>query len=62
MLINRQFMTHSVYTSILSKKSGAQKSFALLIDPDKVTPGDSTVYAGWPWMQRSIIFLWEEAW
>ena len=31
-------MTHSVYTSILSKKSDAQKSFAVLVDPDKVTP------------------------
>ena len=39
MLINRQFMTHSVYTSLLSKKSDAQKSFAVLIDPDKITPG-----------------------
>ena len=37
MLINSQFMTHSVYKSILSKKSDAQKSFAVLIDPDKVT-------------------------
>lgn len=32
-------MTHSVYTSIQSKKSESQKSFAVLIDPDKVTPG-----------------------
>ena len=40
MLINRQFMTHSVYTSILAKKSHAQKSFAVLIDPDKTAPGD----------------------
>ena len=32
-------MTHSVYTSLLSKKSDAQKSFAVLIDPDKITPG-----------------------
>jgi phosphoglycerol geranylgeranyltransferase len=39
LLINRQFMTHSVYTSLLSKKSDAQKSFAVLIDPDKITPG-----------------------
>ena len=31
-------MAHSVYTSIQSKKSEAQKSFAVLIDPDKVTP------------------------
>lgn len=39
MLINRQFMMHSVYTSLLSKKSDAQKSFVVLIDPDKITPG-----------------------
>jgi putative glycerol-1-phosphate prenyltransferase len=39
LLINRQFMTHTVYTSLLAKKSDAQKSFAVLIDPDKVTPG-----------------------
>lgn len=31
-------MTHSVYTSIQSKKYEAQKSFAVLIDPDKITP------------------------
>src|SRR5690349_20986287 len=31
-------MMHSVYTSLLSKKSDAQKSFAVLIDPDKITP------------------------
>ena len=33
-------MAHSVYTTIQSKKSEAQKSFAVLIDPDKVTPAD----------------------
>jgi putative glycerol-1-phosphate prenyltransferase len=30
-------MTQNVYTSLLNKKAGAQKSFAVLIDPDKVT-------------------------
>jgi phosphoglycerol geranylgeranyltransferase len=34
---NSPFMTHSVYTSILNKKADTQKSFAVLIDPDKVT-------------------------
>lgn len=30
-------MSHSVYSSLLNKKANAQKSFAVLIDPDKVT-------------------------
>ncbi|HUQ66639.1 MAG TPA: geranylgeranylglyceryl/heptaprenylglyceryl phosphate synthase [Flavitalea sp.] len=30
-------MMHSVYTSLVTKKSQAQKSFAVLIDPDKIT-------------------------
>jgi phosphoglycerol geranylgeranyltransferase len=33
-------MTHSVYSSLIEKKSDAQKSFAVLIDPDKVTMTD----------------------
>lgn len=33
-------MTQSVYSSILNKKADAQKSFAVLIDPDKVTMPD----------------------
>jgi putative glycerol-1-phosphate prenyltransferase len=35
---NSRYMPKSVYTSLLSKKAGSQKSFAVLIDPDKVTP------------------------
>jgi phosphoglycerol geranylgeranyltransferase len=31
-------MTHSLYTSLQQKKAKGQKSFAVLIDPDKVTP------------------------
>ena len=30
-------MTHSVYSSLVTRKAGEQKSFAVLIDPDKVT-------------------------
>jgi putative glycerol-1-phosphate prenyltransferase len=33
-------MTHSVYSSLVTKKAGKQKSFAVLIDPDKVTLED----------------------
>jgi putative glycerol-1-phosphate prenyltransferase len=33
-------MTQNVYSSLLTKKAGAQKSFAVLIDPDKVTPSE----------------------
>jgi phosphoglycerol geranylgeranyltransferase len=33
-------MTNSVYQSLLTKKTRSQKSFAVLIDPDKVTLSD----------------------
>src|SRR5688500_17133606 len=29
-------MTHGIYQSLLKKKSDGQKSFAVLVDPDKV--------------------------
>lgn len=35
---NSQCMTNSVYQSLLTKKSGHQKSLAVLIDPDKASP------------------------
>jgi putative glycerol-1-phosphate prenyltransferase len=55
-------MTHSVYTSILSKKSGAQKSFALLIDPDKVTPGGIDSLCRKAMDAKVDYFFVEEAW
>jgi putative glycerol-1-phosphate prenyltransferase len=33
-------MMHGVYQSLLKKKTDAQKSFAVLIDPDKISSGD----------------------
>src|ERR1700748_727381 len=31
-------MTNSIYQSLVHKKASGEKSFAVLIDPDKVTP------------------------
>lgn len=39
-------MTNSVYQSLLSRKSKAQKSLAVLIDPDKVTPEQTDLICG----------------
>jgi phosphoglycerol geranylgeranyltransferase len=36
-MTNSRCMTNSVYHSLISKKSRGQKSFAVLIDPDKVS-------------------------
>jgi putative glycerol-1-phosphate prenyltransferase len=36
-------MTQTVYGSLLARKTNAQKSFAVLIDPDKVTASDIDV-------------------
>ena len=32
-------MSNSIYQSLIQKKASGEKSFAVLIDPDKVTPG-----------------------
>lgn len=37
---NSSFMTQTVYSSILTRKVNTQRSFAVLIDPDKVTNSD----------------------
>lgn len=36
--INNPGMTQSIYSSLINKKAAGHKSFAVLIDPDKVTP------------------------
>lgn len=41
MHINRYRMKSAIYNSLAEKKKQGKKSFAVLIDPDKVTPGSN---------------------